>query len=516
MNDPIIIVGSGIAALAAADVLCKKRNVIIFTKSTKTDSNSSLAQGGIAAAIDTHDSCEAHFADTLAAACQHANPDQVALLVKHGPECITEWINKGMNFDKDENGAFDLAQEGAHHHRRILHSGGDATGRQFIELMLARLANEPNVLFLENEMVFDLVITDEGNCQGVLVKDANGNLHAYEANAVILATGGAGSLYACTSNHVNATGDGIAMAYRAGAEIADMEFIQFHPTILHKQGNSYGLVSEAVRGEGAILRDETGFAIMEDIHPLKDLAPRDIVAREIHKQIAGGHEIYLDASTIKNFSTRFPTINALCQKQSINPETDPLPVMPGAHFMMGGIKADPHGATTVHGLFAVGECACTGVHGANRLASNSLLEGLVFGSLTAKHILKAEIHENQPIHTRTIEKNKKTILLPQKEDIQLKMMLYAGVLRNERQLSKLINWLEQFDFHHIELRKYSKDKIEIINMLTVSWLIATSAYMRLESRGGHFRSDYPEVDATWQQKQLIRHFTEIRPVNAIL
>lgn len=516
MNDRIIIIGSGIAALSAADILCKSKNVIIFTKSRISDGNSALAQGGIAAAVSKHDSWQEHLEDSLTAACMHANPATLELLIKNGPSCISRLIKKGMPFDMDTSGRLDLAREGAHGKRRILHSGGDTTGRNIMSLLLDRLTNEANISFHENELAIDLIVGDDGRCCGVYTRNEYDRLIAHEADAVILATGGIGSLYSCTSNHPNCTGDGIAMAYRAGAEIADMEFIQFHPTILHIDGKNPGLVSEAVRGEGAILRNELGEAFMEKVHPLRDLAPRDIVAREIHMQYRNGHTVMLDVSSVHNFSERFPSITAMCSNYGINVERSSIPVMPGAHFLMGGIKANAFGETSLPGLLAIGECACTGVHGANRLASNSLLEGLVFGSLTAERLLeKKQIETACSPLTPCRKALFKLEELPGIEQIQENMMSYAGLLRDESGLKRLIDWLRQYDFLNMDLLSCSRETAEKINMLTTAWLISTSALERTESRGSHFRSDFPASNQDWQGKRIIRQISEHVSATAI-
>ncbi|WLV24136.1 L-aspartate oxidase [Aciduricibacillus chroicocephali] len=516
MNDRIIIIGSGIAALAAADILCKTKNVIIFTKSQVSDGNSVLAQGGIAAAIDKQDSWQEHFEDSLTAACMHADSATLELLVKNGPACIKRLIAKGMSFDKDASGQPDLAREGAHGKRRILHSGGDATGRKLMELFINELKDSPNITFHENELAIELIVGDEGRCCGVYTRNDADRLIAHEADAVILATGGTGSLYSCTSNHPNCTGDGIAMAYRAGAEIADMEFIQFHPTILHHDGESLGLVSEAVRGEGAILKNELGEAFMENVHPLRDLAPRDVVARALHMQYQNGHKVMLDISPVRHFSKRFPTITEMCSNNGVDVEQSSIPVMPGAHFLMGGIRVNPYGETSLPGLFAIGECACTGVHGANRLASNSLLEGLVFGSLTAGRLLdhkhfEATVQSNLPNRKEPYNDPK----LPEIEEIQQNMMHYAGLVRDESGLKKLIAWLTQHDFLSLDLRRCSREAAEKINMLTTAWLIATSALERTESRGSHFRADFPVSSIDWQGKRIIHEISEKVSATAI-
>ena len=510
MKADVIIIGSGIAALTAADLLSKHKNVIIFTKSEAEDSNSYYAQGGIAAAVHPDDSWQAHLADTLAAGCGHADEQHAQLFLRHGPASLQQLIRRGMAFDLGHDGKLDLAKEGAHQRRRILHSGGDATGKNLVAFMMEQIHRAENICIREQEMAVDLLV-DEGRCQGVLVKDAAGLIQVWQADAVILATGGCGSLFSCTSNHPNMTGDGMAMAFRAGAALADLEFIQFHPTILHENGAGIGLVSEAVRGEGAVLRDESGRPIMQGKHALEDLAPRDIVARQIFRERRSGRQVFLDVSPVPNFAERFPTIAAMAHAAGVNLKTGLLPVMPGAHFLMGGVLADGAGTTSLPGLYAVGETACTGVHGANRIASNSLLEGLVFGELTAKAILSGLNSKSSRPDSRSASLPKtgqRPIMLPAQKEIKKRMMQDCGVERSGSGLASLIAWLESYHFLDADLTSCTKEEIETINMLTTSWLIVSSAIRRTESRGGHYRSDFPETQEIWELKKVIRKASE--------
>jgi L-aspartate oxidase len=503
----VIIIGSGIAALSAAYHL-RHKQVTIITKSSWEKSNSMLAQGGIAAAVNTKDSWKKHYEDTLIAGCYHNDSKNVEHLVQDGPTEILEWCQRGMTFDCDLNGQFLLGKEGAHSQHRIIHAGGDATGREVTQFLYQ--ATLPLVTVIENEMATDLIVKDSV-CLGVATKSANGTMKRYLASKTIIASGGCGAVYGHTSNADIITGDGIAMAYRAGAKIADMEFIQFHPTMLNIDGRCVGLVSEAVRGEGASLINQNGEAFMDKLHPQGDLAPRDVVSRAIYYEMKKGNDVFLDISNLSNFSTRFPTISKLCEQYEINLDDGLIPVAPGMHFLMGGIQTNDKGETNILNLFAIGEAACTGVHGANRLASNSLLEGLVFGKRVANNLLSLPFEQpDRSVDVLTyISRTDEVIELPTKKQIQEIMTNYVGIQRTEAELTFAVNWFNfyqnQFTFWAFNVKNFTTEQIEIINMLTIGWLISTSAINRTESRGGHFRLDFPETnDKDWRQKQLIR------------
>lgn len=485
----VVIIGSGVAALSVAKAVCHKKNVILITKKTKRNNNTNLAQGGIAAAVASYDHPNNHYEDTLAAGCYYNNADAVRYLVEQGPDAINELIENGMLFDGDENGLH-LGKEGAHRKRRILHAGGDATGKNLLQQLLGEVA--PHVTIVEHEILLH-VITEGNVCLGVITRDGEGNIHHYEADHVVLATGGIGGVYACTSNDETITGDGLAAAYRAGAELVDLEFVQFHPTMLYINGGAIGLVSEAVRGEGAILINRKGERFMDRIHGQKDLAPRDVVARAIHEELLAGEKVYLNIANISHFTERFPTVSSLCAAQNIDIAKGKILVAPGAHFHMGGIKTNGNGETSIERLYAVGEAACNGIHGANRLASNSLLEGLVFGKRTGDYILNQE--------TNVAEKNSEnmkrvpfTKALPKKKEIQELMMKYVGIVRTEEGLLHAKEWLWQYDVYDtpIQYDGLTNEEITIINMLTVCYLITEAALARKESVGSHYRSDFPE------------------------
>ncbi|KKI92320.1 L-aspartate oxidase [Bacillus sp. SA1-12] len=505
-HSDVIIIGSGIAALSAAYHL-KHKQVTLITKSTWEKSNSMLAQGGIAAVIHQNDSWKKHFEDTLTAGCYHNNPINVEHLVQNGPKEILEWCQRGMRFDCDQNGQFLLGKEGAHSHHRIIHAGGDATGRAITHFLYQ--ATKSSIRIIENEMATDLIV-DKDECYGVFTKSKDGTIKQYLASKTIIASGGCGAVYGHTSNADVITGDGIAMAYRAGAEIADMEFIQFHPTMLQINGQCVGLISEAVRGEGAVLINQNGEAFMESLHPQADLAPRDIVSRAIFFEMKKGNEVFLDISMLSNFASRFPTISRMCKQHEVDLKHGRIPVAPGMHFLMGGIRTDENGETNIKNLLAVGEAACTGVHGANRLASNSLLEGLVFGKRVASHLLSLPL--KQPLLAVKDSAEIASIdgcELPTKKQIQGIMTRYVGIQRTEAELIYAVNWFEkyqkQFSFWAFNVKNFTNQQIEIINMITVGWLISSSALNRTESRGGHYRIDFPEInDNDWRNKQLIR------------
>lgn len=493
----VVIIGSGLAGLMTADYLCNEKNVMLITKSEINHSNSWLAQGGIAAAVTKEDHWHEHFNDTIVAGSFHNRKETTEILVKHGTRLIKRLIDIGVSFDKDENNQLSLGMEGAHGKRRILHAGGDTTGKVIVEAIMARVL--PRVTVFENEMAYDLDLQN-GICRGVYTKDAQGNLWHIKADHIILATGGIGQLYSATSNCAEATGDGIAMAFRAGAAIADMEFIQFHPTLLMNGDCSCGLISEAVRGEGAKLVTDDGTYLMAGKHPQEDLAPRDIVAREIFHAKLQRKNVFLNISSVSNFQDRFPSIYKMCLNNPEILEKGLLPVQPGAHFIMGGIKVDNDGRSTLDRLYAVGECAYTGVHGANRLASNSLLEAVVFAERLSNAILKTEklpsLKEKQtvgPIQQRKYE-------LPTVQEIRSVMDRYVGIIREEEGLRKAVHWFEQYNGLlqqqcHIHLT--IEEKV-ICNMLTTGLLITKASLMRNESRGGHYRCDFPALnDAKW-------------------
>ncbi len=503
----VVIIGSGIAALIAADRLSYHKNVIVITKSKKENSNSSRAQGGVAVALSRNDHWSNHFSDTMVAGNFHNDEEAVETLVQRGPELLRGLIEKGMSFDKDASGHLVLGQEGAHGMRRILHAGGDATGKALVDFLLNRLRTNSKVKIIEDMLVVDLLVK-ENHCFGVKVKTNSGKTETIYSMYTILAAGGSGGLYSFTSNDPTVTGDGISLAYRAGANLVDLEFVQFHPTLLYIKGEVKGLISEAVRGEGAVLVTKGGNRLMRGIHPQEDLAPRDVVSREINRAVLNGEQIFLDISMIKEFKKRFPTITELCEENGIDLTLGKIPVVPGAHFHMGGVEVNKQGQTSVEHLYAIGEVACTGVHGANRLASNSLLEGIVFANELAAHLAFEHPDDFEIPSILSDVRRINELQLPEKEEIKAVMMKYVGIVRDETGLQTAREWLEQYlpiDNTNFDSEALTHEQIGIYNMLQAAWLITTSALLREESRGGHYRSDFPEEEANWTKKKIVRN-----------
>jgi L-aspartate oxidase len=502
VDNDVVIIGSGIAALQLATLLDKDLNVRIITKDKIRTANSYLAQGGIAAAIGAHDHPAKHIADTLVAGGFHNKPDVVEQIVGAAPDLIKFISEQSAVFDQDANGQLLLGMEGAHSEKRIVHGGGDSTGKNVMEFLINNLGE--NVIIEERVYAFEFLLNVENQCIGVKAKAEDGSIINYFARHTIIATGGCGQLFTYTSNAQTVSGDGIAMAYLAGAEIVDMEFIQFHPTLLYLNGDTKGLISEAVRGEGGILVTDEGIPIMEGVHPLKDLGPRHIVSQRIYEYLKKGKNVYLDISHIENFEQRFPTITTICKENGVLLSEGKIPVAPGSHFLMGGIKTDLIGRTSIEGLFAIGEAACTGLHGANRLASNSLLEGLYQGYELARWI-NATRKEPYSLEPLPRVYRQKSVCLPDVQEIQDSMMERVGIVRNEVILIKQKAWLSQFNLHEIgELEMYSREDLTKIFMLITASLITEAALKRTESRGGHFRSDYPhEDDVHWLKASII-------------
>jgi len=505
----IIVIGSGIAGLIAALRLSRRCRVVLVTKSEIAESNTRWAQGGIAAAVFPDDSVAAHVADTIRAGAGLCNREAVEVLCSEGPARIQDLIRLGVPFDR-RDGALARGLEAAHSRARVLHAQGDATGLS-IEMALVRALREADVEVLEHTFACDLSL-HHGMIAGLRILDEIGKQRDLEADAVILACGGAGHMYLHTTNPAGATGDGIAIAMRAGAQLADLEFYQFHPTALAVPESF--LISEAVRGEGAVLLDAQGRRFMQTLHPDGELAPRDIVARGIAMQMAaqGGHPVLLDATKFgaEFLSRRFPSIDAACRSRGLNWAIEPIPVIPAAHYWMGGVRTDLRGRTSIPGLFAVGEVACTGVHGANRLASNSLLESLVFAWRCADFLQESlpvwseamkpcemePATENPPCAEPRLPRTP----LSNRKELQSLMWNMVGIERNGNDLRSA---LEQLDSWCVEGSTISS--LETANLLELARATTGAALARCESRGAHYRDDYPETSADWQHSLIVQH-----------
>lgn len=508
IQSDFLIIGSGIAGLFSAFKAAQLGQVVVLTKKTVKDSNTRLAQGGIAAAVHEEDSPFLHLEDTLEAGAGLCDIESVNILVTEGPARVHELMQMGAHFDTI-NGEVALTREAAHSRPRILHAA-DATGEAIRQALVKNCLNEPRITVKENQFLIDLLtIGDE--CQGALVYDAlQGTRTVYLARTTIIATGGVGQLYNYTTNPDIATGDGMAAAFRAGCQLTDMEFIQFHPTVLVTPGSQRFLISEAVRGEGALLLNTKLERFMPHYHPLKELAPRDIVARSIWNEMTktGEDHVYLDVRHMENAPERFPNIYRTCLELGCDMTRDLIPVSPAAHFMMGGIKTNIDGETGIYGLYACGEVSCNGVHGANRLASNSLLDGLVFGDRIVR--ASQSMAYRRPIEYREVFENWRAGegrtdcpggIRPLEACQRLKDIMWenVGIIRNESDLKKAIKMVEELS-RNLARGDDELGYCQAINMLTVARVIIQAALWRQESRGAHYRSDYPNRDdIKWAQ-----------------
>lgn len=491
-----IVVGSGIAGLIAALELAKSFRVTLVTKAELAESNTRWAQGGIAAAMFADDSVAEHIADTLRAGAGLCDPAAVEVLCVEGPQRIRDLMALGVAFD-ERNGELAKGLEAAHSYPRVLHSGGDATGLN-IELALVRAIRSSGVQVLEHTFACDLLLEDE-RVVGLRVLEDGGLLLDLAADAVVLASGGAGQMFQHTTNPEVATGDGSAIALRAGAQLADVEFYQFHPTALAVPGNF--LISEAVRGEGAVLRDENGYRFMLDVDPGAELAPRDVVARGIARQMAkqGGKPVWLDATGLGEsfLRERFPSIDTNCRMMGLAWWKEPIPVTPAAHYWMGGVRTDIWGRTSVCGLYAAGEVACTGVHGANRLASNSLLESLVFAwrcALALRGEIKCgawPVWSDAGVHI--LDEQTYGTEVVTRSALQSLMWNAAGIERTGEGLRAAITQLNAW-----QGSETSVEERETANMLELARVLVAAALTREESRGAHFRADFPEARDQWK------------------
>jgi L-aspartate oxidase len=508
VHTDVIVIGAGIAGLFTAIKASESKRVIMITKKSLLESNTRYAQGGIAAVISEEDSPAYHRQDTLIAGAGLCSHEAVDVLVHEGPEGVKDLIRMGTKFDV-ENGEFALTKEGAHSQRRILHAQGDATGAEIVRALSEKAKTNPNIEVWDDHFVIDL-ITEGGECRGVLVQKPDGQRLYVQATATILCTGGTGQLYRYTTNPEIATGDGIAMAYRAGAVIRDMEFIQFHPTALCYPGAPRFLISEAVRGEGAVLRNIKGERFMEKYHPQLELAPRDIVARAIVSEMENTKStfVYIDITheSAEMVRHRFPTIYEFCLNYGLDLTTDWIPVAPAAHYMMGGVRTDLNGQTSIRRLYACGEVSSTGVHGANRLASNSLSEAIVFGRRIIEHIRGLDPVKSAPHVSERSHRPEAPIqaVIEKRLKLQKIMLRYVGLVRQAKGLEKGLEELRrQLSVYAYCLTK--REEFEFANLLTCAMLTAEAALIREESRGGHYREDFPERDDLVWRKHLLMH-----------
>ena len=525
----VVVVGSGIAGLTAALRLRERgATVLLVTKTLLTEGSTTWAQGGIAAALADDDSPADHLHDTLVAGVGLCDVPAVTALVNEGPTRVRELVTLGAEFDRGSDGAISLTREGGHHRDRILHAGGDATGKEISRALiqaLHRVKDDPGIEIIEHALVVDLLQDDGGRVCGatihVIGEGQIDGVGAAHSRAVVLATGGLGQIYASTTNPPVATGDGMAIALRAGAVMADIEFVQFHPTVLFLGDDSTGqqpLISEAVRGEGAFLVDVHGVRFMHGVHPLADLAPRDVVSRAIVRQMAatGTDHVFLDVRHLgaEFIQRRFPSIVASCREHGFDPATTLLPVAPAQHYASGGIRTDLDGRSSLEGLYACGECSCTGVHGANRLASNSLLEGLVFAHRIAEDIAERFARgELPPVAPAPAPTTPDTVLArsAHRKAIQHAMTAGSGVVRSAPSLAATAEALAGLA-DAADGVEGGPNSWETSNLLHLGQLLTHVAALREETRGGHVRSDYPDRDdARW-----LGHTTAVRMPDGIL
>ncbi len=494
-----LVIGGGVAGLRAAIELASQGSVMVLTKDKATESTTGYAQGGIAVALSDEDEVCIHYEDTINAGDGLCNEDAVRSMVEEGPEYLLELMSWGAEFDREgSNLAF--TREAAHSRRRILHSHGDSTGKEIERVLIKKARSFPSVSRYDFAFTLDLIVRD-GRCVGAVVLRGDQLIHVL-AKAIILATGGAGQLYSRTTNPMISTGDGIAIAYRAGARIVDMEFIQFHPTTLFSPGAPHFLLSEAMRGEGAVLKNVNGYRFMPDYYDAAELAPRDAVTRAIVSEMVKtkSKHVYLDLTDLKQdyVKNRFPLIYATCLQYDIDITEEMVPVCPAAHYIMGGIYTDLYGESNIKGLFAAGEVACTGVHGANRLASNSLLEGLVYGARTGKRAAEyasgiqmpsssdvTDLSEHEKEESSTIVND----IDKSRSSLRQVMWHKVGIIRCNKSLGAAKKWLSRQE-HILNAPCNSRREYELKNMMITANLITDSALLRKHSVGAHYRSDF--------------------------
>jgi len=501
-HSDVVIIGSGIAGVYTALEIPEKYKITVLTKESIEISNSVLAQGGIAVSLDKGDSPELHFKDTIYAGAGLCNEESVWVLVTEAAKNIEKLCKYGVEFDRVNSNELAFGREAAHSKSRIIHAG-DSTGKEVLDKLIHAVRNKKNVTIRERTFAID-ILTDNGEAKGVIAYDEDSSkFKLYTANAIVCATGGFGQIYENTTNPEVATGDGTCLAYRAGAELADLEFIQFHPTVLFHPENKSFLISEAVRGEGAILRNINGERFMPNYHEMAELAPRDVVSRSIFMEMrkTNSDHVYLDITfkDRKYLENRFPNIFKTCLNYGIDMSKDYIPVAPAEHYCMGGIKTDIKGRTNIKRLYACGEAACNGIHGANRLASNSLLEGLVFGGIIAQELaevlegesgISAEYHIKYSTYRIKKDIDKKAV----KNDIKRIMSEYVGIIRDGEGLRHAKNLVEKYHEMLVNMKNTTPEDWELQNIVMLSGLVIESALKREESRGAHYRSDFSKTD----------------------
>jgi L-aspartate oxidase len=508
LRGDFLVIGSGIAGLRAAISLAESGTVVVLTKAHPRESNTGYAQGGIAAAVGADDSPDLHARDTLAAGDGLCLPGAVQALVHDGPRYVRELLDWGAAFDRDEHGQPALGREAAHSVRRVLHAK-DATGREIGRLLWRKVAEHPQVRVNEDAEALSLLMRD-GVCTGAMFVDRDGHIQQADAARTLIATGGAGQVFRETTNPAVATGDGIAMAFDAGARVADLEFVQFHPTVLSVEGAPRFLLSEALRGEGGRLLNDAGEPFVQRYEPAGDLASRDLVSRAIVREVQRtGAPVYLSMAHLDQefVRRRFPTIAEACRQAGFDLATDRIPVSPAAHYMMGGIETDLYGRTSVEGLFAAGEAACTGVHGANRLASNSLLEGLVFGARAAEAMIGPVRHAALFAESNVVPDAAAGPMpcVPDPLEVRDLMWQHAGLLRSSGGLERAVTTLEAWRTVVLAARRdapVDRELRRVANLVTVGLLVTRAALRRSESRGGHFRTDFPQRDDIHWQRHI--------------
>ena len=508
----VLVIGGGLAGLRAANAIAPHHSVLVVTKDALRESNSNYAQGGIAGVLDPEDRFESHIADTLSAGGNLCDVDIVDMVIREGPRRIEELIRWGTDFDT-EDGELELGREGGHSCERIVHAQGDATGREIMRAVIAQTRQKENIDIWENAFTVDL-LTHEGRCRGAVIVGPDGRPMMVWARETILCTGGAGQVFRESTNPLVATGDGFALAYRAGVQLRDMEFMQFHPTVLYIAGSSRSLITEAVRGEGAHLVDAGGQRFMPEYDQRAELAPRDVVSQSIIRQmeITKHPNVYLDLSHLDadHVRERFPGIDDTCAKFGLDITSDRIPVRPGAHYMIGGVTVDRQGRTTLPGLWAAGEATSSGLHGANRLASNSLLEGLVYGAHAGEAASRAVAEETpslQAFRIRHAEYSEGESFDVADVRVSLKSLMgrLASVQRTGEGLRDAAESIRSFAAYVMPHQFSTVEGWELQNLLLSASCMVNSAIVRTESRGVHFRSDFPETDdENWRRHLTIQ------------